>query len=72
MTTTVRASGGTPVTGVIQIRSRGKLLRSAPVSDGVARATVTGLPRGTYTYRFRLPSTSKVAGAVVERRITIG
>jgi surface antigen len=72
MTTTVRASGGTPVTGVIQIRSRGKLLRSAPVSNGVARATVTGLPRGTYTYRFRLPSTSKVAGAVIERRITIG
>jgi surface antigen len=68
----VTANGVRPVTGAIQIRSRGRLLRQVPLSNGVARATLTGLPRGTRTYRFVLPSTYRVEGGAVARRIRIG
>lgn len=59
------------VDGVLQVRSRGRLLRSVPVTDGAVAATVTGLPRGTRTYRFRLLTSATVLGGVVERRLTV-
>jgi surface antigen len=68
----VTAAGIRPVTGALQIRSRGKLLRQVTLSNGVARARLTRLPRGRQTYRFRYVSTSRVAGAFVARRIKIG
>ncbi|MCW2762793.1 MAG: domain containing protein [Marmoricola sp.] len=67
----VTAIGVRPVTGAIQVRSRGKLLSQVWLQNGVARATVTGLPPGVKTYRFRYLSTSRVAGDVVVRRIKI-
>lgn len=68
----VTATGVRPVTGAIQIRSRGKLLRQVTLSDGIARAALIGLPRGARTYRFVLPSTYRVEGGAVARRIRIG
>ena len=65
----VTADGVRPVTGAIQIRSRGMLLQQVALSNGVARATLTGLPRGKRTYRFVLPSTYRVEGGALARRI---
>lgn len=59
------------VDGVLQVRSRGRLLRSVPVIDGRVSATVTRLHRGTRTYRFRLLTSATVLGGAVERRLTI-
>ena len=67
----MRATAAPAVDGVLQVRSRGRLLRSVPVTAGRASARVTGLPRGTRTYRFRLLTTSTVLGGTVERRLTI-
>lgn len=71
LTATVLATAVPSVEGVLQVRSRGRLLGSVPVDAGRAIATVTGLPRGTRTYRFRLLTTSTVLGGTVERRLTI-
>jgi surface antigen len=68
----VGAAGVRPVNGVIQIRSRGKLLATAVLTNGVARASVARLPHGVRAYRFLYPSTAKVAGASVTRRVRIG
>ncbi len=67
----VTAVGVPHVTGVLQVRSRGKLLRQVPLRYGVARTVVTRLPSGARTFRFRYLKTAKVAGARVERRIRI-
>lgn len=69
---TVTAAGVSPVTGVIRVRSRGAVLKEVPLRNGAARTTVTGLPRGTWTFRFRFPTTSTVSRSTVERRIRIG
>ncbi len=65
----VTADGVRPVTGAIQIRSRGRLLQQVALSNGVARATLSGLHRGKRTYRFVLPSTYRVEGGALARRI---
>lgn len=69
---TVAAEGVSPVAGVIRVRSRGKLLREVPLRNGVAKTTLTGLPRGTWTFRFRFPTTPTVSWGSVERTIRIG
>jgi hypothetical protein len=69
---TVRATWLPSFDGTLQVRSAGKLLRQIPVRDGVAAATVTGLPVGTRTYRFVLVSTARSTAEVVVRRIAIG
>jgi surface antigen len=68
---TVGAPGSTPVNGIVQVRSRGELLRSVRLRDGVATATLRSLPSGTRTYRFRVPVTDVTERDVVARRITI-
>ena len=68
---TVRAAWLPNFDGTLQVRSAGKLLRQMPVRDGVAAATVTGLPIGTRTYRFVLVSTAKSTAEAVVRRIAI-
>jgi hypothetical protein len=68
---TVTATGVRPVTGLLQVRSRGKLLKQVTLTNGVARATLTRLPRGTRVYRFRYVTSTKVTGGRVDRRITI-
>lgn len=68
----VTANGVRPVTGAVQIRSRGRLLRQVWLTNGVARAALSGLRRGRHTYRFVLPSTRRVEGGAVTRRIKIG
>jgi hypothetical protein len=68
----VGAAGVRPVNGVVQIRSRGKLLATAVLTNGVARASVARLPHGVRAYRFLYPSTAKVEGASVTRRVRIG
>jgi surface antigen len=72
VTARVTAPGVSSLDGVIRVRSRGKVLKEIAVRDGVATATVTGLPPGTRTFRFRLPTTDKVSSGVVARRIRIG
>jgi hypothetical protein len=72
VTATVTASGVPSLDGVIRVRSRGKLLKQLVVRDGVAKGTVTGLRPGTRTFRFRVPTTTKVSYGVVARRIKIG
>lgn len=72
LTVRVRARGVDVVTGRIQVRSRGRVLQEIPLQDGSAQATVTGLPSGARTYRFRFPTTSTVTAGVVQRRLTIG
>lgn len=67
----VTAYGVHPVPGVMQIRSRGRLVRQLPLTNGIGRATVTGLPRGTRTFRFRYVGTSKVFSGSVARRIRV-
>ncbi len=71
VTATVTAPGVRPVPGVIQVRWRGRVLKQVPLRNGVAKATVTGLPRGLRTFRFRFPTTAEVASGMVERRTTI-
>lgn len=71
LSATVSASGVDPVTGVIQVRSRGRLLARVPIRDGRADGTVTHLSRGTRTFRFRVPTTATVSGLLVKRRIHI-
>lgn len=71
VTATVTAPGVSPVAGAIQIRARGKLLSMVPLRNGVARTTLTGLPRGPRTFRFRYVTTAKVSGAMVPRRVRI-
>jgi surface antigen len=68
---TARALGVPDFNGVLQVRSHGKLLRSVPVRHGVAAATVTRLPVGKRTYRFRLMTTTKSLHADVVRRIVV-
>ena len=68
---TVVARDVRAVDGVLQVRSRGRLLRSVRVTDGAVAATVTGLPRGTRTYRLRLLTSATVLGGFVDRRLTI-
>ncbi len=69
---TVVASGVPAVTGTLQVRSGGKVLRELPVRNGVARATLVGLPHGTRTYRFQVVATTTLQGALIDRRIRIG
>lgn len=68
----VTATGVRPVPGVLQVRWDGQVLKQVPLVNGVARTTVTGLPRGQRTFRFRFPTTAKVSWGVVARRTTIG
>jgi surface antigen len=68
---TARAAGVPDLNGVLQVRSHGKLLRSVTVRHGVAAATVTGLPVGKRTYRFRLMTTATTLHADVVRRINV-
>jgi hypothetical protein len=69
---TVVASGVPAVTGTLQVRSGGKVVRELPVRNGTARATLLGLPHGLRNYRFQVVATATLQGALVDRRIRIG
>jgi len=72
LSASVSARGVHPVTGVIQIRSRGRLLAQVPLRSGKASTTLTHLPRGTRAFRFRVPTTATISGRRLVRRIRIG
>ena len=67
----VTAPGVTSVEGTVQLRTRGRLVRTVPVRHGVATATVTGLPRGTRTYRLWMGATSTTLPGLTRHRVTI-
>ena len=68
---TVDAPGVPEVDGRLQVRSRGKVLHEVPVRAGAAQGSVTGLPAGARTYRFRFRTAPKVAPGIVARRLLI-
>lgn len=67
----VGAVGVRPVPGVVQVRSRGRLLGVLPLTNGIGRGTLAA-PRGNRVFRFRYVTTTKVAGGTLLRRIKIG
>jgi surface antigen len=69
---TVVASGVPAVSGTLRVRSSGRILQELPVRNGIARATLVGLPHGSRVYRFQVLSTSTLQPALLERRIRIG
>ncbi len=71
VTARVVASGVPGVTGTLQVRSGGKVIQQLPVRNGVARATLVGLPHGTRLYRFQVLSSPTLQPALVDRRIRI-
>ena len=72
VTAKVVATGVPAVTGTLQVRSRGKVLRELPVRNGVARATLGGLPHGTRKYRFKVVATTTLQErSLLDRRIRI-
>jgi len=60
-----------PVPGTVVVKSRGQVLADAELTDGAATTTISGLPAGTWNFRFTFPATRQVSAATVERRITI-
>ncbi len=68
---TLTAAGVPAITSVLQVRSRGRLLGQVPVRNGVAHATLTNVPKGKRKFRFLVPSSSRLEGAVVKRRIRV-
>lgn len=72
VTASVGATGVSSVTGTLQVRSQGKLIRAVPVRAGTARITVTRLPSGTRTYRFWFLTSPQVWRGMVAQRLTIG
>jgi hypothetical protein len=70
-TATVHAPGVRGLDGAIHVRSRGRFLQEFPVRNGVARGTVTGVPRATRVYRFWFVRSNTVHRAMVERQLRI-
>ncbi|MET0999834.1 MAG: CHAP domain-containing protein [Marmoricola sp.] len=68
----VAATGVPALSGTLQVRTGGKVIRELPVRNGVARATLVGLPHGTRRYRFQVVATSTFQTALLDRRIRIG
>ncbi len=67
----VKAAAVPPIDGIVQVRSRGKLLRAVRLRDGVASATVAGVPRGARTIRFRVLATNATNPVMIARRIIV-
>ncbi len=59
------------VQGVLEVRTRGVLVRKVAIRNGVARATLQHLPSGTRTYRFRVVASTTLTSVVLPRRLTI-
>jgi hypothetical protein len=68
----VRSPDLDPVEGVVRIRARGELLDEVRLTDGYATTKLRKLPVGTWTFRFRFPTTREAVGTTITRRITIG
>lgn len=67
----VKSRDLSPVTGTVLVKSGRKVLADTELTDGAATTTITGLPAGTRTFRFRFPATREASSVTVERRITI-
>ena len=67
----VAASGVPTLTGTLEVRSGGRVIRQLPVRNGVASATLVGLPHGTRLYRFQVVSSPTLQPARLDRRIRI-
>jgi surface antigen len=68
---TARAAWLPNLSGYLQVRAHGKLLRQVTLRNGAAAGTITGLPVGKRVYRFRLVSTAKTSARAVVRTIKI-
>jgi surface antigen len=68
---TVTAPGVRLLNGVLQVRSRGGLLRKVTIHNGVVRASLAKIPPGTRTYRFRVLGSTTFTTVMLSRRLTI-
>ncbi|MBV9830961.1 MAG: CHAP domain-containing protein [Marmoricola sp.] len=71
VTATVRAPGVPPLQGVLRVRSRGGFERELTIRNGVVRTTLTGVPAGTRTFRFRVLPSSTLTTVMVAKRATV-
>jgi hypothetical protein len=68
---TVKAFGTNPVAGIVRVRSRGEWIGETQLSDGAGRLHLTGLRKGTWTFRVIFPATRTVTRGAVARSVTI-
>jgi surface antigen len=71
VTARVTASSIAAVTGTVQVRSGGRVIRELAIRDGAAGATLVGLPHGTRLYRFQVVASSTLLPTSVDRRIRV-
>ena len=67
----VRAANVSPIDGILEIRRGRTLVGAVPVTDGVATAKLTNLPRGKRVYRFKMSSSRTLTAAVAKRRVLV-
>jgi hypothetical protein len=67
----VTANGVTPVSGTVQVSSSGRAPLSGLLRGGVATLSVSRLPAGTRTFRFRYTGSPVVAAASTTRAVTV-
>ncbi|MCW2782612.1 MAG: domain containing protein [Marmoricola sp.] len=70
-TVTLTASGVSPVSGTVQVRSRGKLLKVLTLRKGTATATITRLAKGSRTFTIRYLASPTVLAAALTRSVRI-
>jgi surface antigen len=67
----VTANGVTPVSGTVQVSSPGRAPLSGVLRGGVATLSVSRLPAGPRTFRFRYTGSPVVAAASTTRAVTV-
>ena len=67
----VRSRDVTGVQGVVQVRLRRQVVAELELVDGSASTTLSDLPSGTRTFRFRFHHTRQLTGVTVKRQVTI-
>jgi hypothetical protein len=71
-TVTVTATGVSPVTGTVRIRSNGKLLSEVTLSNGTGVATVRDLPKGLRTFHLRYLPSAKITAGTLDKTVRVG